>query len=309
MNYKYENLSKTRSTVQARGAVTEKSKSSGKALSLSLDKKKISNVVRIIFILIYAFITLYPLLWMVSSSFKSPSEVFTPTSSLITQEFVLTNYRDAWQSAPFPLFINNSLQIAILSTVMQLLTSSLAAYAFAKIKFVGRNFLFSLILVGMMIPGEATIIPNYIFVDQLSLRNSILGISIVSFTSIFTIFLLRQHISLIPDALLESAEIDGASEFRKFFSIVLPNIKGILATAAILAFMNSWNDYMWPYLMTDSESSRTIQIGLKYLIDPDLGPDWPKIMAASTMVTLPVLILYFAFQRYFVAGITSTGIK
>lgn len=276
---------------------------------LGARKIHISDVFKNVFLLLVVAIALYPILWMISSSFKAPADVFTPTASLIPAKVVWTNYADAWNKAPFGVFLKNSVIVAAITVGLQLLTTSMAAYGFAKVKFWGHNVLFTFVLIGMMIPSEAAIIPNYIFVNNLNLRNTPLGIAIVSLTSIFSIFLLRQHMRSIPDALLESVEIDGGGEFHKFFFIVLPNVKSSLATVAILGFMGSWNDYMWPYLMSDIESARTVQIGLKYMINPDLGPEWPMLMAASTMVTLPILILYISMQKYFIAGMTSSGIK
>ena len=233
-------------------------------------------------LVLVAAVSLYAILRMLSSSFKSPHEVFEPTASLLPKDWVFTNYAAALRAAPFGRFFYNSVVVAAISVTAQLVSCSLAAFAFAKIDFVGRRALFFLILVGMMIPGEAAIIPNYILVTSLGLRNSALGIAATSLCSVFTIFLLRQHMLLIPDALLEAAEIDGAGALRRFLVVVIPNTKGALATSAILAFMGSWNDYMWPYLMSDIERARTVQIGLKYMIDPDLGPQWPVVMAAAT---------------------------
>ncbi len=279
------------------------------AAAKATNATRISNLLKNLFLVLMVAVSLYPILWMISSSFKAPEDVFTPTASLIPETVVLTNFRDAWNKAPFGIFLKNSIQISLITVGMQLLTTSMAAYGFAKVKFWGHKALFTLVLVGMMIPTEAAIIPNYIFVNDLNLRNTPLGIAVVSLTSIFSIFLLRQHMRGIPNALLESVEIDGGGEFHKFFFIVLPNVKSSLATVAILSFMSSWNDYMWPYLMSDIESARTVQIGLKYLIDPDLGPEWPMLMAAATMVTLPILVLYVSMQRYFIEGMTSSGIK
>ena len=252
---------------------------------------------------------MFPFLWMFCSSFKSEREVFAKDLLIFPEKWLISNYTEALRVAPIGEFFLNSVIAACIVVVFQVITCTLAAYGFAKLQFKGRKFLFAVLLFAMMVPEEATIIPNYLLAQKLGVTNTNFGIAMIMLTSVFGIFLLRQTIIKIPDELLQAAELDGCGELEKFVYIVLPNIKSAIGTVAILGFLQSWNSYMWPYLITDQTSARTIQIGLRYLIVPDLGPQWPMIMALSVMVLCPVLILFLFLQKYFVEGLTNSGLK
>lgn len=269
----------------------------------------LKELVRYAILIPIAFAILFPFLWMFFASFKSEADVFVESFSLLPSQWVFGNFAAAWKSAPFLNFSINTVVVAAISVISQVFTCSLAAYAFAKINFSFKKPLFTILMATMMIPEEASIIPNYLLVQNLGLVNTHLGIAITSLTSVFGIFLLRQVFMTIPDDLFNSAKLDGCGELKAFFYIALPNAASSLATLVLLGFMSSWNAYMWPYIVTNANTMRTLQIGLKYMISPDLGPDWPKIMAASTMILLPVLLLFIFLQRYFVAGMVKTGIK
>lgn len=256
-----------------------------------------------------ALLVAFPFLWMFFASFKAEDEVFTKSFKLFPAVWHFENYVIAWESAPFAYFFRNSLIAASIVVISQTFTCALAAYAFAKINFKFKNIIFVVFLIAMMIPEEATIIPNYMLAQKLGLINTNFGIAMLSLTSVFGVFLLRQSIAKIPDELLQAAELDGCNELKKFFYIVLPNIKSSLATVAILAFLHSWNSYMWPYIITDQTLARTVQIGIRYLILPDLGPQWPKLMAMACIIILPVLVLFVFLQKYFVEGMTNSGMK
>lgn len=269
----------------------------------------LGEIIRCIFLTISGLIVLFPFLWMFFAAFKTEEAVFAQTFTLLPTQWVFTNFVDAWNAAPFANFTANSVVVALITVGCQLLTCSLAAYAFAKIDFTLKKTLFTIIMVTMMVPDEAAIISNYLLVKNMGLVNTHLGIAITSLTSVFGIFLLRQTFMTIPNDLFNSAKLDGCGEIRAFFSIALPNASSALATLALLGFMGSWNAYMWPYIVTSSNTMRTLQIGLKYMVSPDLGPEWPKIMAASTMILLPVILLFVFLQKYFVAGMIKSGIK
>lgn len=272
-------------------------------------KNLIPELLRHCLLIIMSIIIIFPFVWMLSSAFKGEQDVFVENFKLFPSKWHFENFSEAMKAAPFGRFFINSITVSAICVVFQIITCSLAAYAFAKMKFRFKKQLFIILLATMMIPEEAAIIPNYLLVQNLHLNNTALGIALPSLTSVFAIFLLRQMFMSIPDDLINAAKIDGCGNLGTFMKIVIPNAGSTLATISLLAFLGAWNGYMWPYIVTDSEMARTLQIGLKYLIKPDLGPQWPMIMAASTMIIMPVLILFIFLQKYFVAGMVKTGIK
>lgn len=254
-------------------------------------------------------VALFPFLWMFFASFKPEADIFAKDFHLLPREWHFENYVEAWNAAPFGKFFLNTFAAAGITVLGQVITCTLAAYTFAKVEFCFKKGLFTLLLAAMLIPEEAAIVPNYLLAQKLHITNSAIGIALPSLTSVFAIFLLRQVFMQVPDDLLNAARLDGCGIIRSFLHIALPSSKSSLATVALLAFLSSWNSYMWPYMVTDQTAHRTLQIGLKYLIKPDLGPQWPMIMAASTMVLIPVLILFLLLQKYFVSGFVKSGLK
>lgn len=267
------------------------------------------SIVKHFFLLTAMLIVLFPFLWMFFASFKPEADVFAKDFHLLPREWHFENYSAAWNAAPFDQFFLNTFSAAGITVIGQLFTCTLAAYAFAKVNFRFKKGLFTLLLAAMLIPEEAAIVPNYLLAQKLHLTNTSIGIALPSLTSVFAIFLLRQVFMQVPDDLLNAARLDGCGILQSFFRIALPSSKSSLATVALLAILSSWNSYMWPYMVTDQASSRTLQIGLKYLIKPDLGPQWPMIMAASTMILIPVLLLFLILQKYFVSGFVKSGLK
>ena len=251
----------------------------------------------------------FPFLWMVSASLKSGSEVFSSTISLIPESWQWHNYVTAWNSAPFDIFFLNSLLMAVGVVVGQVITCSLAAYAFSLIHFKGKKLLFIIVLASMMIPAEATIIPAYLVVKELNWLDTYYGLIVPGMTSVFGIFIMRQFFLTMPKDYVEAAKLEGASHFKIYLTIGMPLAKPVLATVCIFAFLNAYNSYMWPLLITTEVEMRTLQIGLRYLIDPELGTRWPELMAASTFVIFPVLLVFIFLQRYFIKGVMGSGIK
>lgn len=211
--------------------------------------------------------------------------------------------------APFGRFFMNSIITSLLTVCAQLITCPLAGFAFAKLDFRSKGFLFNIFLCTMMVPSESTIIANYLTMASWHMTDTYFAIIAPSLTSMFAIFLLRQFFKTIPDALLDAAKIDGANVIETFLRIVLPLAKSALATIVIFGFVSSWNAYLWPTLVTSDTYMRTVQTGLRYMVDPDLGSEWPKILAASTVIILPVMALFVSLQKYFVQGITKVGLK
>ncbi|MEF9880708.1 MAG: carbohydrate ABC transporter permease, partial [Clostridia bacterium] len=219
------------------------------------------------------------------------------------------NYTLALSRARFDIYFANSIFMALVSVGAQLITGSMAAYAFAKVKFRLIKPLFLIFLCSMMIPMEATIISNYLTISAVGLMDTFFSVVCTSLVSVFGVFLLRQFYMTIPDALLEAAKIDGAGEIQVFVRIILPLGKSAMATIAIMGFISSWNSYLWPLIITNSMELRTVQTGLRALMTLDQGVEWNELMAMSTLVTIPVIALFVFLQKYFVQGVTKVGIK
>lgn len=266
------------------------------------------EALRIFVLAVISLIVVFPFFWMVICSFKSSSEVLSK-NSFWPSVWHLENYTLAWGRARFDIYFRNSTLMALASVAGQLITSSMAAYAFAKLKFKLSKPLFMVFLCSMMIPLEATIVSNYLTLSAMGLMDTFFAVISTSIVSVFGVFLLRQFYMTIPDALLEAARIDGASEVQSFVRIILPLGKSAMATIAIIGFIGSWNSYLWPLIITNSMELRTVQTGLRAMMTLDVGVEWQQLMAMSTLITVPTIILFVALQKYFVQGITKVGIK
>ena len=266
------------------------------------------EALRIFALTVISLIVVFPFFWMIICSFKSSSEVLSK-KSLWPSVWHVENYALAWGRARFDIYFRNSTLMALASVAGQLITSSMAAYAFAKLKFKLSKPLFMVFLCSMMIPLEATIVSNYLTLSAMGLMDTFFAVISTSIVSVFGVFLLRQFYMTIPDALLEAARIDGASEVQSFVRIILPLGKSAMATIAIIGFIGSWNSYLWPLIITNSMELRTVQTGLRAMMTLDVGVEWQQLMAMSTLITVPTIILFVALQKYFVQGITKVGIK
>ena len=263
---------------------------------------------RIFVLAVISLIVVFPFFWMIICSFKSSSEVLSK-NSFWPSVWHVENYALAWGRARFDIYFRNSTLMALASVAGQLITSSMAAYAFAKLKFKLSKPLFMVFLCSMMIPLEATIVSNYLTLSAMGLMDTFFAVISTSIVSVFGVFLLRQFYMTIPDALLEAARIDGASEVQSFVRIILPLGKSAMATIAIIGFIGNWNSYLWPLIITNSMELRTVQTGLRAMMTLDVGVEWQQLMAMSTLITVPTIILFVALQKYFVQGITKVGIK
>ena len=275
------------------------------------DSKKrttISSSLRMLFLVLIAFTIAVPYIWMILSSFREGQDIFVK-GSWIPDTWRWQNYPEAMELAPFGRFFINSIITSLLTVMAQLITCPMAAFAFAKLNFRSKNILFTIFLCTMMVPSESTIIANYLTMASFHLTNTYFAIIAPSLTSMFAIFLLRQFFMTIPDALIDAARIDGAGTFQIFTRILLPLAGSAIAIIVIFGFVGSWNAYLWPTLVTSDTEMRTVQTGLRYMVDPDLGSEWPKILAASTVIILPVMALFVSLQKYFVQGITKVGLK
>jgi multiple sugar transport system permease protein len=265
-----------------------------------------------------AILWIVPFLWMVSTSLKTPQDLFG--TNWIPQPIAWENYVDAFSFGMWRQWLINTVIITVLSVFGVVLSSSMVAYAFARLRWPGRDHVFKLVLATMMLPAVVTMIPQFILFSKLPAFgiqgsrvwvNTFLPLIVPAFAgSAFYIFLLRQFMRGIPNELSEAAKVDGASELRTWWSIIMPLTKPALAAVAIFAFQGAWQDFMGPLIYLQSEPLYTLQIGLRqYEFAFGGSPAWNWLMAASLLVMLPVLIIFVLFQRYFIEGVTLTGLK
>jgi multiple sugar transport system permease protein len=260
-------------------------------------------------------IMLFPLLWMVITSIELPSEARHFPPILIPQGIHWQNYPNALKAAPFVQFLLNSAIVSITVVVSNLVFCSLAGYAFARIRFFGREAIFIALIATLMIPFQVTMIPTFLIVKWLGLHVSpLIGIDslgalmVPNLASVFGIFMLRQFFRTLPIELEEAARIDGASRLGVLFKILLPLSTPALATLAAITFLESWNDFLWPLIVIQSEQHRTIQLGLE-TFQGTHETAWTLLMAGNVMSLVPMLVVFFAAQRYFIRSVATTGIK
>lgn len=272
-------------------------------------------------LLVVSLMMLLPFVWMVLTALKTEGEV-ARGGSLLPQEWKWSNFADALKAAPFHLYARNSLFIAIGHTLMTLTYASAAGYALAKLRFRGGKWLFAGFLAAMMIPSYATIVPQFLIVRFMPLfgGNDILGqggtgwidswwaLIIPGGVGAFSVFLFRQFFTSVPTELLEAARIDGVGEFRIFTQIAAPQVVPAFLTAGVLTFESSWNNFLWPLLVTKSQDLRVIQVGIAAFRQEQTA-QWTLMMAGTTMATLPMILIFLFAQRYFVQGFANVGIK
>lgn len=255
-----------------------------------------------------AIVTLFPLFWMLSASFMSNGEATTYPPHLIPHAATLDQYRQLFVRLNLGRAFLSSFIIAAIVTIGSALFSSMAGYAFAKLRFPGRQRMFGILLVALVIPPQVGMLPLFLFMKQLHLVNTYWGVIIPSLSTVFGIFLIRQFMLTVPQELLEAARLDGASEFRIYWSIVLPLAKPILATLATFMFMSTWNDFMWPLIILSGQEHHTLPVAIANLVGEHVQ-DVELMMASSVVTVLPVLLLFIVLQRYYIAGIMAGSVK
>lgn len=287
-----------------------------------MKKKKWTKVVWLVGMAVVSFIVIFPIVMMISTSFKTTGEINSPVFHFLPESFNFDNYREALSTGNWGIYFRNSFIITIVSIVFSLLFNSIAGYAFARLHFRGSKALFTLLLVGLMMPPQVTMLPTFLIMAKFpfaggnnfmgfggsGLMNTMPGIIIPLVSGSFGIFLCKQFYENFPRSLDEAAMIDGASKWRTYFSIYIPNSKVILATLALLKGSAVWNDYLWPLVMTNSEGMRTVQLALTMFRD-ETTVRWGPMMAAATLISVPMIILFLCAQKYFVQGVVSTGLK
>lgn len=250
----------------------------------------------------------FPFFWMLMTSLKPRAEATRLPPTILPQNWQFQNYALAWNSAPFGRYFLNSTLIAVCVVVGVLVTATLAAYAFARLEFAARSVLFALFISTLMIPFEATLIPNFIIIKNLGWYNTYTAMIIPWTASVFSVFLLRQFFLTLPQDLFDAAMLDGAGPLRSLWAVALPLARAPLGAIALFAFLGSWNSLLWPLIVTGSQNLRPIQLGLSVFLNTDTNEP-QLLMAASAFTILPIVILFFIAQRAFVEGIASTGLR
>jgi multiple sugar transport system permease protein len=255
-----------------------------------------------------ALLTLFPLLWMVSVSLMAPGEASAIPPPLLPAHPTFGNYQELFASRGLERYLANSVFLATAATLASLMFNVAAGYAFAKLRFPGRDRIFRVLLGALVIPGQVAMVPLFLLLKQLGLVNSYGGVLVPALASIFGIFLVRQYALSIPDELLEAARIDGASEFRIFRSIVLPALKPIIVTLAVFTLLGTWNDFMWPLIVLADKELYTLPVALATLAREHVQDD-ELMMAGSVVTILPVLLVFLALQRYYLQGLLAGSVK
>lgn len=270
--------------------------------------KKVS--LRIVLVLC-SLIMVYPLIWMFSNSFKSAEAIMRNPISLLPTVFNLDNFIGAFEMAPFDLYMLNSVFTAVIIVFFQLLFSALLAYGLVFYQFRGKKILITAILLTYMLPSAATYVPSYVILARMNLLDTLTGIIISNLASIFSVFLLYQTFRNIPKELIEAAKIDGANDHQILWKIVFPYTKSTFLTTALIGFVGMYNNYMWPSLITTSKSKMLISVGLNtfFTSQGNFAENLPRLMAANALSVLPLLILFVVLQKWFIKGISDSGIK
>lgn len=266
------------------------------------------KIVMYVLLIVLTVITLMPLLWMLSASIKTDSEVFSLNFSWLPEVPRWDNYSRIWSKIPLLTFTFNSVKLTVIVTFIQVVTSSFAAYGFSKCRFRGRDVLFLFYVATIAIPWQVYMLPQYSMMNKMSLVDSHLGYVLMQSFTAFGVFLMRQFFMSLPNELLEAGRIDGLSEYGNYFRIALPLSKPSVATLTIFSFVTIWNDYMGPNIYFNSTENKTIQLGIKMFIS-QYSTEYGLVMAASVLSLIPVLIIFLSGQKFFVQGVASSGIK
>ena len=273
-----------------------------------MKRVRIGTIAIYTLLIIGALLSLFPILWMISASFMPTGMANTFPPRLLPDHPTMQHYRDVFTRLSMGRYLLNSGIIAIVVTSLSLIVNSMAGYAFAKLRFRGRDQTFRVLAAGLAIPVQVAMLPLFLLVKSLGLVNNYGGVIIPGLASIFGIFLVRQYALAIPDDLLDAARIDGASEARIYRSIVLPTITPILATLAIWTFLTTWNDFMWPLIVLSDEQRYTLPVALASLVGEHVQ-DTELMMAGSVLTVLPVVIVFLVLQRNFIEAMTMQSIK
>lgn len=270
--------------------------------------KRLGPLVLNAILLAGAALTVAPLLWMLSASLMPTGAANTAPPPLLPNRVTFEHYIELFSHLNLARAFGNSLLVSVLGTVCTLVTSSMAGYAFAKLEFPGRQGLFRLLLAAMLVPAQVGMLPLFLMLKGLGLVNTFGGVLVPWLASVFGIFLVRQYALSIPDDLLNSARLDGATEGRIWWSIVLPTMAPVMATLAVFVFMSSWNDFLWPLVILSDERHYTLPVALASLVGEHVQ-DTELMMAGSVVTVLPVLLVFIVLQRWYIRGVMAGSVK
>lgn len=272
--------------------------------------KKVSTsiIIQHVVVVLLAVFCLFPVVWVILSSFKPQSELFRIPMTLFPKEWSFSNYIEALSYGSFVTYFSNTLFVAVVATVLTVLINIMAGYALAKYIFPGRNLIFTIMIGTLMIPLQVIMIPIFLQLKRFGMLNTLWGIIIPPAATPTGIFLARQYMVNLPNSMIESARIDGAKEFFIFRKIIIPLSKPIIATIAIFSFMWRWNDYLWPLIVITDNDKQTLQQALANFVG-QLQINWSNLLAMTTVSIIPVIAVFLMFQRYFMSGITTGAVK
>lgn len=272
------------------------------------NKIKVPGVILFIVCVLVAAVMLIPFIWMLSASFKQNTEIFRKPFQWLPEIFRIENYTRVWTQVNFLKYYLNTIKVTVISVAIQVLTCSLAAFAFTKLKFPGRDKIFFAYIATMMVPWNAIMIPQFIIIKNMGLYNTHAALILIGSFNAFGVFLLRQNMLSIPGELNEAAKIDGCGVLRTYCNVIMPLSKGAIATLIILQFNQVWNDYLAPMIYLDSDSKKTIQLGLASF-KQQYSADYGAIMAGTVCAVIPIIIVYAFAQKYIIEGMAHTGVK
>ena len=276
-----------------------------------LRRKRILRLLTYLLLGVWAVVVLFPFYWMLLTSVKdygAYNAEHIPT--FFTLSPTLQNYRDAFTSVPLGRYLLNTVFFAVVTTALMVVVITLSAYAFARMEFRGKNLLFTLFLSLMMIPTELVVITNYATITGLELRNTFTGLILPSVTSVFYIYLLKENFEQVPDELYRAAKVDGTSDFKYLWKVMLPICRPTLVTIIILKVIECWNSYVWPRLITDDPNYFLVSNGIQEIRENGFGREnIPAMMAAVVVISVPLILLFFLFRKKIMAGVSRGGIK
>jgi multiple sugar transport system permease protein len=278
----------------------------------TITRRHINTVLLNVVVAFFGIIIAYPLVWMISASFKPLSEIYSFPPTIIPENFTLGNYERLFTDWPFANWYINSLGVAIISTIAVLFFTSLAGFGFAKYRFKGSRALFFILLGSTMVPFQLILIPLFIVMSKLSWTNSYMSLIIPFMAPAVGIFLMRQFITTIPSELIEAARIDGSSEFGIYWRIMLPLLRPALAAQAVLTFLGSWNSYLWPLAVLRARENLTLPVGLASIVGSVTAGSEPPIgasMAAAALITIPIVLVFVSVQGQYVSGLTAASVR
>lgn len=278
------------------------------------EKRTARSIVYHVVICLIGIIMIYPLVWMIMSSFKETGTIFTTAGSLIPEKFILDNYRNGWKGfagIAFSTFFKNSLFISIVATIGTILSSAVVAYGFARFEFRGRKLMFTAMLLSMMLPAQVLMIPQYLWYQKLNWVGSYMPLIIPYFfaTQGFFVYLMSNFIEGIPRELDEAAKIDGCSYFGIFHLVIAPLMKPAVVTGSIFSFMWRWDDFLSALLYINKTAKYPVSLALKLFCDPGSSSDYGAMFAMATLSVLPAVVIFLFFQKYLVEGISTSGLK